>query len=241
MTSKPRQFPAASAPGSALRALRKRKDWTLAEVSTRTGLPVSTLSKLENGKMSLSYDKLARLSAGLEIDIAQLFEADAAIPRGTVNGRRSITRAGEGLAIGTENYGHLYPVADLLNKRFIPIIAEIHARSPEAFGDLIRHPGEEYAYVLEGTVELHTDLYAPVRLETGDSIYFDSGMGHAYIALGAGRCRVLSICSATQSELLEASGAEEADAAAAKPATSRRTSPKAPAARPNRRRRVRRS
>ncbi|MGH8129107.1 MAG: helix-turn-helix domain-containing protein, partial [Gammaproteobacteria bacterium] len=209
MVDTSRQGKSSAKPGLALRALRKRKHWTLAEVSARTGLPISTLSKIENGKTSLSYDKLARLSAGLEIDIAQLFEAGTADPPSTISGRRIVTRAGTGLAIETENYSHLYPAADLLSKRFIPIVAEPHARSLAEFGELIRHAGEEYAYVLEGTVELHTDLYAPTRLETGDSIYFDSGMGHAYIAVGAGRCRVLSICSATQSQLLEASGASD--------------------------------
>jgi uncharacterized cupin superfamily protein len=83
----------------------------------------------------------------------------------------------------------------------VPIIAEPHARSLAEFGELIRHPGEEFVYVLEGTVDLHTDLYTPARLEAGDSMYFDSGMGHAYIAVGLKRCRVLSIC--TQSHLVE--------------------------------------
>lgn len=208
MADKRMQDKSTGRPGPALRALRKRKNWTLAEVGARTGLPVSTLSKIENGKMSLSYDKLARLSAGLEINITQLFEAGTEAPPSTISGRRIVNRAGTGLAIETENYSHLYPAAELLSKRFVPIIAEPRARSLAEFGELIRHPGEEYAYVLEGTVELHTDLYAPTRLETGDSIYFDSGMGHAYVAVGPGRCRVLSICSATQSELLAASGAD---------------------------------
>lgn len=198
--------PPGSPPGRALRELRIAKGWTLADMSRRTGLPVSTLSKIENDRMSLSYDKLTRLCAGLEIDIAELFATHGAAAAPTrVTGRRSITRAGEGSAINTRDYLHLYPAADLLNKRFVPIVAEIMARSLKDFGELIRHPGEEYAYVLEGTVELHTDLYAPARLNAGDSIYFDSGMGHAYLAASPGRCRVLSICSASESQLLEAS------------------------------------
>jgi transcriptional regulator with XRE-family HTH domain len=196
-------------PGSALRSLRKNKQLTLAEVSARTGLPVSTLSKIETGKMSLSYDKLARLSAGLEVDIAQLFEPGASVVPARVQGRRSVTRSGGGLAVETENYSHLYPAADLLNKRLVPIIAEPHARSLAEFGELVRHPGEEFVYVLEGTVDLHTDLYTPARLEAGDSMYFDSGMGHAYIAVGLKRCRVLSICTSTQSQLIEAIGADQ--------------------------------
>lgn len=186
--------------GLVLRDLRKERGLTLLEASERTGLPVSTLSKIENSKMSISYDKLLCICKGLEVDIAQLFGADApaepVAPRAAFSGRRSITRAGGGYAIETPNYGHLYPAADLLNKQIIPIVAEVRARSLKEFGELIRHTGEEYAFVLEGAVELHTELYAPTRLETGDSIYFDSGMGHAYIAVGPGPCRVLSICSA---------------------------------------------
>ncbi|TGW05268.1 XRE family transcriptional regulator, partial [Mesorhizobium sp. M2D.F.Ca.ET.145.01.1.1] len=43
--------------GDCLRSLRKRHGWTLQEVSTLTGVAVSTLSKVENDQMSLSYDK----------------------------------------------------------------------------------------------------------------------------------------------------------------------------------------
>lgn len=113
----------------------------------------------------------------------------------------SVTRAGEGRAIETKNYSHLYPAWDLLNKMIIPTVAELHARTVEDFADLIRHPGEEYSFVLEGQVDFHTSLYAPVRLRTGDSVYFDSGMGHAYIAACEGPCRVLSLCTAPKTPL----------------------------------------
>jgi transcriptional regulator with XRE-family HTH domain len=182
-----------------------QRGWTLADVSKRTDLPVSTLSKIENDRMSLSYDKLARISAGLEVDISQLFTPQVAgLPGGVVNGRRSIARAGQGQAIDTDVYGHLYPAAEFLNKRFVPVIAVLRARTLEEFGELIRHPGEEYAYILEGTVEFHTELYAPLTLHKGDSIYFDCGMGHAYLAADSGPCRVLAICSGPESQLMDA-------------------------------------
>jgi transcriptional regulator with XRE-family HTH domain len=191
-------------PGSALKALRNQRGWTLAEVSKRTGLPISTLSKIENERISLTYDKLALLSTSLSVDIAQLFAPPLGRVPGAVIGRRSFTPGGQGQVIETGNYGHIYPAADFLNKRFTPIIAELRARSLEEFGDFIRHPGEEYAFVLEGTVAFHTELYAPLTMRKGDSIYFDSGMGHAYLAAEAGPCRVLSICSGPESQLKEA-------------------------------------
>ena len=189
-------------PGAALRTLRRQRGWTLNEMGERSGLAVSTLSKIENGRMSLSYDKLVRVCEGLQIDIAELFATDHASAPGRVNGRRSVTRAGEGRAIDTTDYLQLFQAAELLNKRFVPIVADLHARTLEEFGELIRHSGEEYAYVLEGAVELHTDIYAPTRLEVGDSIYFDSGMGHAYLAAAPGRCRVLAICSASEAQIV---------------------------------------
>lgn len=184
-------------PGATLRRIRTQRGWTLAEVARRSGLPVSTLSKVENARMALTYDKLTRISEALEIDIAALFVANATEPnsRSPTGGRRSITRAGEGQAVETEQYLHLYPASELLNKHFVPIIAQVKARTLEEFGELIRHPGEEYAYVVEGSILLHTDLYAPLLMNKGDSIYFDSSMGHAYLAGAPGPCVVLSICS----------------------------------------------
>lgn len=210
-------------PGAVLKEQRLRKGWTLAEASARTGLPISTLSKVENDKISLTYDKLARLSQGLDIDISRLFGgADA--PQQTLSGRRSVTRAHEGRSIDTPNYGHLYCAADLLNKSFVPIIADVRARSLEEFGELVRHPGEEFAYVLEGAVDLHTSLYTPVRLNVGDSIYFDSGMGHAYIAVAEGPCRVLSICTGAEAQLVAATHGAKSIEAVAEPLHTRRAS-----------------
>jgi transcriptional regulator with XRE-family HTH domain len=196
--------------GESLKRIRKERGMTLIEAGEKSGMPMSTISKIENNKMSLSYDKLLRICKALDIDISELFSGAPAAEKSAApasSGRRSINRRGTGYAIDTPNYSHLYPAADLLNKRSVPIIAEIHTRSLAEFGELIRHPGEEFAIVLEGTVDLYTDLYAPARLETGDSIYFDSGMAHAYIAVGEGTCRVLSVCTSDEpnSEVMYAS------------------------------------
>jgi transcriptional regulator with XRE-family HTH domain len=198
-------------PGMALRQIRKEKQWTLAEVSRRTGLPVSTLSKVENDKLSLSYDKLVRICQGLEVDIARLFSPGLTQgAQSQATGRRIITRAGEGKEIFTDNYNHIYPAAELLSKRFNPIIAELRASTLEDFGELVRHPGEEFAMVLEGTVDFCTELYAPARLEVGDSVYFDSGMGHAYLRVGDQPAKVLSICSTNESVLISSTGGRDA-------------------------------
>lgn len=182
--------------GTKLRSIRRGNEWTLAEVAERTGIPVSTLSRIENDQVSPTYDQLTRLSDGLDLDIAQLFSQEArATAAGLTQARRSINHLGAGQIIETANQALKYLSTDLLHKAFTPILADIKARRVEEFGDFLSHPGEEFLFIIEGEVELHTECYAPVRLKAGESIYFDSSIRHAYIAVGNGRCRALSICT----------------------------------------------
>lgn len=190
--------------GSALRALRKQHGWTLAEVSRRTGFSVPTLSKVENDRVSLSYDKLIRLSEGMSIDISQLFApAGSTGETPAITGRRSISREADGQLVSTRNYDYWYLNTDVRQKKLIPILTELRARTLKEFGELVRHSGEEFIYVLEGSVEVHTELYEPYVLHAGEATYIDSTMGHAYLAKSDGPCWVLGVCSATEAHLRE--------------------------------------
>jgi transcriptional regulator with XRE-family HTH domain len=181
-------------PSRALRNARLAQRLSLRALSARAGLPYSTLSKLENGKMSLTYDKLIRLAQALNMDLKDIVSAEQPAAPVAV-GRRSVTRSGEELEAESERHEHHYPAADLLGKMMIPIIIDVHARSVAELGGLVRHAGEEYLYVIRGTMELHSDLYAPLRLGPGDSVYFDSGMAHGYVRTSGDRCTVLSVCA----------------------------------------------
>ena len=76
----------------------------------------------------------------------------------------------------------------------IPVLARARAKSLEEFGQLVRHPGEEFTYVVDGEAILHTEFYDPIVLKAGDSVYFDSSMGHAYLA-GQGCDEVVLVCA----------------------------------------------
>ncbi|RXD04839.1 XRE family transcriptional regulator [Sphingomonas sp. UV9] len=190
--------------GAALKGFRTERGWTLAEVSERTGLPISTLSKIENEKMELTIDKLLRISLALEINVADLFGTPSTqfLP-GDGSKRRIISRTGEGKTVQSNSGAYEYQAYDLLNKGMTPIVASITARSMKEFGDFHRHEGEEYVYVLEGELALYTDTYTPAHLKVGDSIYFDSTMGHAYIAVGDQPCRILSVFSTTEEQTID--------------------------------------
>lgn len=183
-------------PGAALKRLRIERGWTLADLGARTGLPVSSVSKMENGHTALTFDKLLKFSEALDVDLSELFGPEGLVTtRHEGAMRRCVARAGEGEAVETPRGNYLYLAAELLHKRFVPIIGDVLARDIASYGEYARHDGEEFVYVLSGIFELHTEMYTPVVLEQGDSVYFDSGMRHAYIAAGGEPCHILSICS----------------------------------------------
>lgn len=183
------------APSRALRNARIARGLSLRALSARVGMPYSTLSKLENGKMIMTYDKLIRLSQGLGIDLQDLVTGAPDTSPPPAVGRRSVARAGKEPEAESERHSHHYPAADLLGKMMIPIIIHVRAQSVEELGGLVRHSGEEYLYVLTGSMELHSDLYAPLPLGPGDSVYFDSGMAHAYVRTSDSPCTVIAVCA----------------------------------------------
>ena len=183
------------APSRAIRDVRLSQGLSLRALSARAGLPYSTLSKLENGKMTLTYDKLIRLAQALNVDIKDLLANAQERAAPVAVGRRSVTRAGEALDADSEKHVHHYPAVDLLGKMMTPIIIDVQARSVDELGGLVRHGGEEYLYVLSGSMELHSDLYAPLPLGRGDSVYFDSGMAHGYVRTSSEPCTVLAVCA----------------------------------------------
>ena len=189
--------------GALLKNLRQRNGWTLKEMSERTDIPLSTLSKVEHDRLTLTYDKLLRLSQRLNMRLSELFAEpeDAAEP--AVTARRSIGRIGDAVRVKTQNYDYHYLCTELRKKRMIPILTRIRAKSVQDFGELVQHSGEEFIYVIEGRIVVHTEFYDPVTLEQGASIYIDSNMGHAYIvAEGFDEALILGVCSSADEGLM---------------------------------------
>ena len=187
-----------------MKGIRSRNGWTLKEMSERSGIPVSTLSKVEHDRLTLSYDKLQQLSRRLQIRMSDLFAEGSEEPAPQVTGRRSIGTLDRAVRVVTDNYDYSYLCTDLRRKRMIPLLTRIRAHSASEFGDLVRHQGEEFIYVLEGRIEVHSEYYDPVLLETGQSIYLDSSMGHAYVVgEGCAEALVLGVCSSAEENLMD--------------------------------------
>ncbi len=208
--------------GALLRGLRTREGWTLKEMSAKSGIPVSTLSKIEHDRLTLTYDKLLQLSQRLGLRMSELFAESTGTAEQAVTARRSIGDLARAVHVETPNYDYYYLCTELRRKRMIPVLTKIRAKSVAEFGELVHHSGEEYIFVIEGGIEIHTEFYDPVVLKKGESIYIDSNMGHAYLtAPGHDEALVLGVCSSADEGLMESLLTLHGDGEVALPAEAR--------------------
>lgn len=178
--------------GARLRRWRMQRDLTLADVSNITGVASSSLSKIENELVSVSYHTLKRICDGLEIPIEEIINPghDSFAP-----GRRSLTRKAATSDFECPQYLYSAHATDLSRKDMIPLIMHIKARSPDDFEEWNKHVGDEFILVISGEIEVHTEFYAPTRMRMGDSMYFDSSMGHKYVSVSNEDAVIVSVCS----------------------------------------------
>ncbi|WP_299951341.1 helix-turn-helix domain-containing protein [uncultured Ruegeria sp.] len=165
--------------GPAIRQARRAKGWTLEEAGRAAGVGRSTLSKIENSQTQPTFETVRRLTEALDISTPQLFLQSG---RSGVAGRRDFTPKGQGEVKETPTYIHELLCSDLTSKRMVPYITRIKARDISEFDNWIRHDGEEFMYVISGELVFVSEHYRPTTLKAGDSLYYDSGMGHGCIS-----------------------------------------------------------
>ncbi len=170
--------------GAAIRKLRLARGWSLAQLGEASGIPISTLSRVELGQNALNYDKLMRLCRALDVDLEGLVTREAET-QPVASGRRSVIRAGDGPPMRIGGNTGRRGGADLLAKSLTPVILDVTAANLDAHGGFVTHAGEAYVLVLAGALTFHSHLYAPLELSAGDAVYFDAASGYALTAPGA--------------------------------------------------------
>jgi transcriptional regulator with XRE-family HTH domain len=178
--------------GKHIKRLRIDRELTLKDVSARAGIAFGTLSKIENDQMSPTYEVLLKVAAGLSVEIASLFpgNVDKELKPGPM-ARRSITKRGCGTTHESPQYSYELSHAELTKKKMLTVNAVVKARAVEEFGDPLPNRGEEFLFVLSGSVRVYLEHYEPTDLSEGDSVYFDSPMGRACISTSKKNARVL--------------------------------------------------
>lgn len=169
---------------------RLKRGMSQAELAQKSGFARSTLSKIENGQLSPTFELLLKLAKGFEVEITELLRPDN---RPSLTGRMTVERIGQGIKIVNENT-ILYPLAnELKDRKFNSFVVEFTKSKLDNFGPWNRHETEDMLFVLSGTLEFHSDGYETVTLKVGDSVHFDGSMPHACISAEESICKCLYV------------------------------------------------
>lgn len=186
--------------GVRLRTARKQRGWTLVQVAERSNVSITTISRAERGQLALGYENVAALAQALQLDIGTLFSneyEDSPPKQGPV-----VTRAGEGVAYKGLSFTYEFLATSVTGKPINPVLGTIHARKISGPNDFARHSGVEFVYVLSGEIEVHFDTGEVTRLGKGDSLYFDSRIGHAYISVSKQLAKIVGVITAESDHMV---------------------------------------
>ena len=163
--------------GEKLRSLRLRKSMGLVELGKHTGLSAAMLSKLERGKLFPTLPTLLRIALVFGVGLEYFFTDER--KRHVV----AIARKKERLRFPDSPGGSIaYNFESLDFKATERKLNAFYAEfEPIASGKSRphQHPGVELLYLISGNLEL-TISSETFTLESGDAVYFDSGVRHSY-------------------------------------------------------------
>ncbi len=165
--------------GERVKRLREEKGLTLDELSNLTGFEVEFLKRIENNEVKPQLGTIMRLSKALDSAFGRLVS-------GVGNKLYSITRKDEQKIISRSTskkgrqkaYTYKSLAPEVQGRHMEALIVQLETLSePEPSF----HDGEEFIYVLDGTVSLRIGEDA-FDLEPGDSAYYLSTTPHIIMA-----------------------------------------------------------
>ena len=176
--------------GKKIKVLRQKKDWTLAELAKHSGVALSSLSRMETGKMTGTLESHLRIARALGVRVAELYvDIDPVgtapeIHRGSEKNNALSEAAGVQLTLLVDGG---------LRKKMFPILVSLaRAKSTKLQRDA--GEAEKFLYVAKGDleVELGRDV---VTLSAGDALYFQANLPHRLKNVGSSNALCLSISS----------------------------------------------
>jgi len=188
--------------GKRLRAARKHYGWTLAHLADLSGVSITTISRAERGQLALSYEKFSALGRALRMDMSAMF-AEAGVAATPFTGP-VVTRAGKGVVYRGLSFSYEFLGTSAVGKQMSPILGTVHARRIDGPEDFARHPGEEFVYVLAGSIDVHFEDGRVIKLHRGDSLYFDSRIGHAYVSVSRQLAKVIGVITSESNMMRQA-------------------------------------
>lgn len=176
--------------GGRIRDARKRLGLTLSDLAHQSGVSLASLSKAERGLIALSYEKFLAVSRALQLDLSDLFAPSSpAGPRDIL-----VDRAGQGVSYTAHRYLYGMLATEWPQKKMTPMYGRVEPGKPIDASDFSKHAGEEFIFVLSGSLTMQFENGRVETLKQHDSIYFNSALGHHYLCASPEAVEILVVC-----------------------------------------------
>jgi len=170
--------------GARLRALRNLRGISQRELAKRCGVTHSSLSLIEQGKVSPSVSSLKKILDAIPISVGDFFTLD-------LENRDQVFYAPDELPdIGSGDVCYRLIGANRPS-RALSFMIETYPPGADTGREMIVHRGEEAGVVLEGEIEITIGLDTRV-LGPGEAYYFNTGLPHRFRNIGDRDCRLVS-------------------------------------------------
>jgi len=179
--------------GKNIRSLRIQKALTLQNLSDLTGLSKPLLSQIENDIAAPPIATLLKIARALGVHIGYFFQDNRVAERISVVRRDEQHNVVDHSRASASEVGYRYRllVHSMPDRQMEPFLVEIEPRSENELV-FYNHAGEEFLYVLAGSLE-YRGGDRTIVLGPGDSLYFDSQIPHAVRGLRGKKARVLAV------------------------------------------------
>lgn len=173
-----------------IRTLRDICELSVEDMAEYIGCSVTDYELAETGKTDFSFTFIYKCAEKFGVDMVELLTGDN--PHLSFY---SVVKSGEGLPMKRRsgfNYFHLgYRFKDKLCEPFL-VTAPYSSEEQDKAITLSSHDGQEFNYVLKGTLKMQLDGHTEI-LGPGDSVLYDSSHGHGMIATGGEDCVFLAV------------------------------------------------
>jgi len=186
--------------GSKIRQIREQRDITVDQLAELSQVGSQLIHQLEDGLLAPSLAPLMKIARSLGVRLGTFLDDAPQSGPVVVSGGHSekvLRFSGDREASDRNSLDFFSLAAEKKDRHMEPFLITVRPGEPTAPGDtknlnLSEHEGEEFIYVLEGTITVHygKETY---ELAAGDSIYYDSVVPHYVHNTGEKKSRILAV------------------------------------------------
>jgi len=171
-----------------IKALRELSDMSVETMSKELGIDTKKYIEYESGEVDIPVSFLYAMAGKFNVELTALLTGEEPKLQ-----KLSIVRKDKGLSIDRrKEYKYQDLAYNFINKKAEFFMVTVEPEKEEKANiHKYAHEGHEFNYILEGKMKFFYKNQE-IILEPGDSIYFDSGLEHAMIALGNKQLKFLA-------------------------------------------------